>query len=162
MDTANAALPAYVTVLLFFSGFLITWPKIPKYWIWMAYMDFMRYGWGALMINQFQGQNVRETVPTMLSVLCCTYHMCCAVLCCAVLAVLCCAVLCCAVLCCAVLCCAVLCCAVLLIPIQLHARHDSTSALHVQSLTTLMIDLVVSLGDEGLLNAEELALPTTF
>ncbi|DBA95854.1 hypothetical protein WJX77_006274 [Trebouxia sp. C0004] len=59
MDTANAALPAYVTVLLFFSGFLITWPKIPKYWIWMAYMDFMRYGWGALMINQFQGQNVQ-------------------------------------------------------------------------------------------------------
>ena len=94
MDTANAALPAYVTVLLFFSGFLITWPKIPKYWIWMAYMDFMRYGWGALMINQFQGQNVRHAV------------LCCAVLCCAVL---CWAVLCCAVLCCAVLCCAVLC-----------------------------------------------------
>ena len=73
MDTANAALPAYVTVLLFFSGFLITWPKIPKYWIWMAYMDFMRYGWGALMINQFQGQNVRDAV------------LCCAVLRCAAL-----------------------------------------------------------------------------
>ena len=63
MDTANAALPAYITVLLFFSGFLITWSKIPKYWIWMAYMDFMRYGWGALMINQFQGQNVSLWAP---------------------------------------------------------------------------------------------------
>lgn len=59
MDTANAALPAYVTTLLFFSGFLITWAKIPKYWIWMAYMDFLRYAWGALMINQFQGKNVQ-------------------------------------------------------------------------------------------------------
>ena len=58
MDTANAALPAYVTTLLFFSGFLITWGKIPKYWIWAAYLDFLRYAWGALMINQFQHQHV--------------------------------------------------------------------------------------------------------
>lgn len=58
MDTANAALPAYVTTLLFFSGFLITWDKIPEYWIWAAYLDFLRYAWGALMINQFQDQHV--------------------------------------------------------------------------------------------------------
>ncbi len=129
MDTANAALPAYVTVLLFFSGFLITWPKIPKYWIWMAYMDFMRYGWGALMINQFQGQNVRDAVPAILCVLCC----------------------------------AVLCCAIrLLIPIQLHARHGSTSALHVQTLTIWMVEFFVSPEDAGLLNARESDSPTAF
>ena len=58
MDTANAALPAYVTALLFFSGFLIVWPQIPKYWIWLAYLDFLRYAWGALMINQYQGTQV--------------------------------------------------------------------------------------------------------
>jgi len=35
-------------------------------------------------------------------------------------------------------------------------------ALRVQNLTTLVIDLVISLDDKGLLNAKELDLPTTF
>ena len=60
MDTANAALPAYVTTLLFFSGFLIVWPQIPKYWIWAAYLDFLRYAWGSLMINHYQGTQVKH------------------------------------------------------------------------------------------------------
>lgn len=62
MDTANAALPAYVTMLLFFSGFLIVWPQIPKYWIWLAYLDFLRYAWGSLMINHYQGTQVLSTL----------------------------------------------------------------------------------------------------
>ena len=28
------------------------WVDIPAYWKWYAYIDFLRYGWGALMINQ--------------------------------------------------------------------------------------------------------------
>ena len=58
MDSANAALPACVTALLFFSGYLIVWPQIPKYWIWLGYLDFLRYAWGSLMINQYQGTQV--------------------------------------------------------------------------------------------------------
>jgi ATP-binding cassette, subfamily G (WHITE), member 2 len=40
-------------------GLLLRWDDIPKYWIWFAYMDFLRYAWGGLMINEFEGQNTR-------------------------------------------------------------------------------------------------------
>ncbi len=109
--------------------------------------------------------------------------LCCAVLC---YSVLCCAVLCwaglgwaglgwaglgwaglgwaglgCAVLCCAGLCWAVLGCAVPTACRYLYScmLHCSTSAMHVQKLTTSMIDLVVRLDDTGLLNAKELFCP---
>eukprot|EP00887_Chlorella_sp_A99_P008260 scaffold12.g8260.t1 len=55
MDVANAALPSYTTTLLFFSGFLIPWNNIPKWWQWYGYIDFLRYAWGALTANQFGG-----------------------------------------------------------------------------------------------------------
>ena len=42
MDTANAALPAYVVTLLFFAGCLIRWVDIPAYWQWYAYIDVLR------------------------------------------------------------------------------------------------------------------------
>ncbi|PRW20409.1 P-loop containing nucleoside triphosphate hydrolase [Chlorella sorokiniana] len=62
MDVANAALPAYVVTLLFFSGFLIRFEKIPNYWKWYAYIDVLRYAWGALMKNQFDGDRNVEFV----------------------------------------------------------------------------------------------------
>ncbi|KAL4431069.1 hypothetical protein ABPG75_006325 [Micractinium tetrahymenae] len=55
MDVAGAALPAYTTALLYFSGFLIPFSKIPPWWRWMAVIDYLRYSWGALMANQFAG-----------------------------------------------------------------------------------------------------------
>ncbi|KAL4425098.1 hypothetical protein ABPG77_010412 [Micractinium sp. CCAP 211/92] len=55
MDVAGAALPAYTTALLYFSGFLIPYSKIPPWWRWMAVIDYLRYSWGALMANQFAG-----------------------------------------------------------------------------------------------------------
>ncbi|GAB4821435.1 hypothetical protein N2152v2_008481 [Parachlorella kessleri] len=57
MDTANAALPAYVTMLLFFTGLLLRWDDIPKYWRWFSYINFLKYSWGSLMVNQFEGSN---------------------------------------------------------------------------------------------------------
>eukprot|EP00891_Asterochloris_glomerata_P001938 jgi/Astpho2/1938/gw1.00038.347.1_t len=51
MDTANAALPGIVTVYLFFTGYVIQWSSIPQYWRWLGWTDFLRYGWGSLMIN---------------------------------------------------------------------------------------------------------------
>jgi ABC-type multidrug transport system permease subunit len=48
MDAANALLPAYVTVQLFFAGFILDFRTMPGYWKWYSYLDFMRYAWGAL------------------------------------------------------------------------------------------------------------------
>ncbi|KAK9823062.1 hypothetical protein WJX81_005585 [Elliptochloris bilobata] len=56
MDIANAALPAYVTSLLFFVGLLLRIQDQPNYWKWYGYLDFLRYAWGAQMCNQFEGQ----------------------------------------------------------------------------------------------------------
>ncbi|GAB4821434.1 hypothetical protein N2152v2_008480 [Parachlorella kessleri] len=55
MDTATAALLAYITSLLFFTGCLLRWVDIPNYWRWYAYINFLRYSWGALMVNQYGG-----------------------------------------------------------------------------------------------------------
>eukprot|EP00195_Chlamydomonas_chlamydogama_P009759 CAMPEP_0202901782 /NCGR_PEP_ID=MMETSP1392-20130828/14649_1 /ASSEMBLY_ACC=CAM_ASM_000868 /TAXON_ID=225041 /ORGANISM="Chlamydomonas chlamydogama, Strain SAG 11-48b" /LENGTH=615 /DNA_ID=CAMNT_0049588397 /DNA_START=85 /DNA_END=1932 /DNA_ORIENTATION=+ len=53
LDVANALLPTYVVTLLFFAGFLFRLDDIPNYWKWYSYIDFMRYSFGAVMVNQF-------------------------------------------------------------------------------------------------------------
>lgn len=71
MDVANAALPSYVVTLLFFAGFLLRWSDIPKWWQWYGYIDFLRYAWGSLMVNQFENNNVifistpNQTIPIL-------------------------------------------------------------------------------------------------
>ena len=57
MEAANAILPTYVVTLLFFAGFLITPEDTPSYWKWYSYVDLMKYAWGALMINQWDGND---------------------------------------------------------------------------------------------------------
>lgn len=64
---ANAALPLYVVSLLFFCGFLANYDRIPPGWTWYSYIDFLRYAWSALMIDQFEALgdplfNSNETV----------------------------------------------------------------------------------------------------
>jgi ABC-type multidrug transport system ATPase subunit len=54
MEAANAILPTYVVTLLFFAGFLIRPADTPDYWKWYAYVDLMKFSWGALMINQWK------------------------------------------------------------------------------------------------------------
>lgn len=54
MAAANALLPLYVTIDLFFGGFFIVFDKIPKGWEWFSWLSFMRYCWGAMMNNQFE------------------------------------------------------------------------------------------------------------
>jgi len=54
MDVANAALPTYVVTLLFFGGFLIRFPDMPRGWRWYSAICFLRYSWGAQMVNQFE------------------------------------------------------------------------------------------------------------
>ncbi|KXZ50089.1 hypothetical protein GPECTOR_18g66 [Gonium pectorale] len=58
MDVANAALPGFVVTLLFFAGQLMTVDSIPAWWQWYSRIDFLRYAWGALMLNQFEGHDV--------------------------------------------------------------------------------------------------------
>lgn len=55
MDVANAALPTYVVTLLFFGGFLFRFEDMPEYWKWYSYINFLRYAWGAQMMNSFKG-----------------------------------------------------------------------------------------------------------
>ena len=65
-----------MTANLFFTGLLLRWDDIPKYWRWLAYINFMRYSWGALMLNQFEGNRdvqVSKTVKTVASVLQCGF-----------------------------------------------------------------------------------------
>jgi hypothetical protein len=45
----------YITSLLFFTGLLIRPADMPKYWEWFSYLNFLKYSWGALMKNQFEG-----------------------------------------------------------------------------------------------------------
>ncbi|KAK9815892.1 hypothetical protein WJX72_011513 [[Myrmecia] bisecta] len=54
LDVANATVPAYVGSLLFFTGCLLRFADIPDYWTWYSYINFLRYAWGALMVNQFE------------------------------------------------------------------------------------------------------------
>jgi ABC-type multidrug transport system permease subunit len=42
MDAANALLPVYISTLLFFGGFLFTFDKMPPWWKWYSYINFMR------------------------------------------------------------------------------------------------------------------------
>mmetsp|Transcript_34646 Transcript_34646/g.48022 ORF Transcript_34646/g.48022 Transcript_34646/m.48022 type:complete len:603 (+) Transcript_34646:280-2088(+) len=54
MEAANALLPTYITVGLFFIGYFITFPSMPISWRWYSYLVHMRYGWTAMVINAFE------------------------------------------------------------------------------------------------------------
>ena len=63
IDVANAIVPAYISTLLFFNGFLIRYEDIPAAWYWYSVINPLRYNWTALMINQFG--NVSDSTPYM-------------------------------------------------------------------------------------------------
>ena len=56
MEAANAILPTMVTIWMFFGGLFIVFDKIPIGWYWFSWTSFLRYSWGAMMLNQFQGE----------------------------------------------------------------------------------------------------------
>lgn len=56
LEVASATLPSYTGALLYFAGFLIPWADTPAYWKWFGIIDYLRYCWGALMVNQFAGE----------------------------------------------------------------------------------------------------------
>jgi len=60
MEAANALLPTYVTTCMYFGGLFIVFDKIPVGWKWYSYTSFLRYSWGALMLNNYQDSSVGE------------------------------------------------------------------------------------------------------
>lgn len=60
LGAANAVLPTYVTTCMYFGGLLILFDEIPEYSAWFGYSTFLRYGFNALMLNQFSGQTNGE------------------------------------------------------------------------------------------------------
>jgi ATP-binding cassette subfamily G (WHITE) protein 2 len=56
MEAANAILPTFVTIWMFFGGLFIVFDKIPRGWYWFSWTSFLRYSWGAMMLNQFEGE----------------------------------------------------------------------------------------------------------
>lgn len=53
-EAANALLPTYVTVCLYFGGLFIVFDKIPKGWEWFSYTSFIRYSWAAFMLDNYR------------------------------------------------------------------------------------------------------------
>ena len=60
LEAANALLPTYVTTCMDFGGLFIIFDKIPEGWQWYSYTTFLRYGWTALMVNQFDNHDASE------------------------------------------------------------------------------------------------------
>ena len=58
MDAANALLPTYVTTCMYFGGLFLLFDKIPAGWQWFSWTSFLRYSWGAQMLNQYQDSAV--------------------------------------------------------------------------------------------------------
>ena len=53
-EAANALLPTYVTICLYFGGLFINFEKIPKGWKWFSWTSFLRYSWGAMMVDNYR------------------------------------------------------------------------------------------------------------
>lgn len=54
MEAANAMLPTYVTTCMYFGGLFLLFDKMPVYLNWYSYTSFLRYSWGAFMLNEFK------------------------------------------------------------------------------------------------------------
>ena len=60
-QTSPHRLAGWLAVLLFGAGYLLRWNDIPRYLLWLSYIDWMWYGWGALMISIFGGTDAVAT-----------------------------------------------------------------------------------------------------
>ena len=58
MDAANALLPTLVTMWMYFGGLFLLFDKIPIYLQWLSWTSFLRFSWGAQMLNQYGNSSV--------------------------------------------------------------------------------------------------------
>merc|ERR1712046_399410 len=68
---ACALLPAVVTVCQFMSGFVIIYQAMPSGWEWFYRINFLQYGFTALMTNEFSGRSDGSAGITQLQM----YHL---------------------------------------------------------------------------------------
>jgi len=55
VQLANVLVPILEVIFILFAGFLINTDNIPKYWIWLQYSSFMKYGFETLTANEMHG-----------------------------------------------------------------------------------------------------------
>jgi len=60
MEAAGAILPTLVTLWMYFGGLFLLFDKIPDYMFWASWTSFLRYSWGAMMLNQYGNSTVGE------------------------------------------------------------------------------------------------------
>ena len=67
LELANALLPIYMVINLFFAGLFIPIDDIPSYWRWYSYIDFMRFAWQSAMVGQYSEANPPyvENIPVL-------------------------------------------------------------------------------------------------
>lgn len=53
LDVANAVVPAFMMLMLFFAGFLIMVSAMPVWLQWVPYVNFLKYGFTALQTNHW-------------------------------------------------------------------------------------------------------------
>mmetsp|Transcript_12335 Transcript_12335/g.23240 ORF Transcript_12335/g.23240 Transcript_12335/m.23240 type:complete len:777 (+) Transcript_12335:495-2825(+) len=56
VEIAGAAVPLVMTLNFFCGGFMVLADKIPVWWKWLYQISYVQWGFSALMINQFEGQ----------------------------------------------------------------------------------------------------------
>jgi ABC-type multidrug transport system permease subunit len=54
-EIAQGLVGVFTSVFSLFAGFIITRPNIPKYWIWMYYLNLVHYPLEAVVVNEMEG-----------------------------------------------------------------------------------------------------------
>jgi ABC-type multidrug transport system permease subunit len=65
---ASAIIPLFLVVSILFGGFFLSNAQIPNYFVWLKYMSFVKYSFGALMHIQFD--NFQFQIPVSDCVVC--------------------------------------------------------------------------------------------
>ena len=55
-DVAIVVLVMYLMTIMFVAGVIMPTEVIPDQWAWYGWTSFIRYGWAAMMLIQFEGQ----------------------------------------------------------------------------------------------------------
>jgi len=58
VEAASAILPTLVTLWMYFGGLFLLFDKMPDYLYWASWTSFLRYSWGALMLNQYSDSSL--------------------------------------------------------------------------------------------------------
>eukprot|EP00871_Galdieria_phlegrea_P002216 jgi/Galph1/2996/GphlegSOOS_G1665.1 len=59
-QVAAAVAPAFIVISLLFGGFFLSSGQIPNYFIWLKYLSFFHYAYGALLQVQFRNWNFAD------------------------------------------------------------------------------------------------------